>query len=523
MGVNECPGIDWHMFAEPFRATIINTNTKVDFFPELSQQQPDHWNIKKKGFNSYVKIDVKDPPPIVFNKNDGQYFSISNGYDITIEKNGNEIDNVELFVLPEARGEKIDYKNTFDHNDAPPIYDGLLRRRAVNYPEFSSEFINLSCEQGDVKERILNKTAFTTHNYSGDTRSGNPGVLMMTSPSNTQLSNCNGGIWNIHNRSRNVRNDVHFFPHHRENEEYYYSISIKIPEDYPTAYFNTFYNILFEFHQTTFPIEELDPHCRAVFHLVLVNNNTMRINYGLTGINDGYTADFTYVKGKWIDLVFRVKWKNMYLKKPDWNTDGSDGLLEAWHKRDNVLSYSKIAFTPMNSTTAKNYIASPDSKTLYGPNMDNYNPLYITFNQYRLPTISPPLCDDILIPCNIEVPYETRVMFDNFIISKNPPSALGSISGKDQFTESPNDDLVIYPNPVAGVFYITDKASFEKEKVKILSIHDISGNEIPFSVEDQRSRQKVILNNSNLSVKSNLFVKLLYGEKVFIKQLLWKE
>ncbi len=421
-------GSDLVSFAPKYRATVINSGDAVAFSLIEPNYLPSdakiHWEIVRQFENAqglcpaigehYLRIGMRNTDPITFTKDSSETCGLFETYVVNLYEGNDLIDCMELFVLGSSYQS---YTNHFDFAaDAEQDEAIPPRNKGVSYPDFSSEFINSSCSDGPIREKIDDKSVFTTYNdISVASRSGNPGVLRMTSPNSSDgsLSFCeqNPPPWKINNRSRNKRNDVIFYPRHIEGSEYYYQVSIMVPTSNDPSFYDDFYNIVFEFHQSTFPVVALRPHFKAIMHLLINGSNKMKINYGLVGIGYCASQDIPYRPGEWIDFTFHIKWKNVYQKPAgqSWSTDGSDGLFECWY--DN----NKINFTQSKVDKYKLTSGFTGGTTIYGPNLDNYNPANIVFNQYRLRRDS----DD-----DYEVPYESDVLFDDFIITKDRPASL---------------------------------------------------------------------------------------------------
>lgn len=414
-------------FSPKYRATVVNSGDQVAFSliePNVIPFDAEiHWEIKRQFevANSacpaigehYLKIGMRTTDPITFVKDSSESCHLFETYIVKLYEGKELLDCLELFVLGPSYQE---YANHFDFSENGELDEASPpRHRGVSYPDFSSEFINPSCSDGPIREKIDDKSVFTTYNdISVDSRSGNPGTLRMTSPdsSDGSLSFCeqNPPTWEINNRSRNKRNDVIFHPRHFEGSEYYYQVSIMVPAAYDPSFYHDFYNIVFEFHQSTFPVTALRPHPKAIMHLLVNGSNKMKINYGIEGIGYCASQDIPFKPGEWIDFTFHLKWKNIYQKSTgqQWSTDGNDGLFECWYNNKKVNFTQKAGQYKLNSSFS-------GGTTIYGPNLDNYNPANITLNQYRLRRDS----DN-----DYEVPYETSVLFDDFIITKNRPATL---------------------------------------------------------------------------------------------------
>jgi hypothetical protein len=80
----------------------------------------------------------------------------------------------------------------------------------------------------------------------------------------------------------------------------------------------------------------------------------IQINYGLDGINKQNVATQFIEKGRWIDLLFRVRW-----------SQGADGYIEAWMDGQAVTAFNGV-----------------DHK-VYGPNMYNETPPFLKIGLYR--------------------------------------------------------------------------------------------------------------------------------------------
>lgn len=473
-----CINSDLVPLSPNYRATIIYSGDQVEFFlvePNLILENANiHWDIKKEAqtvpldgcpevYESYAKIGMRKTPPITFTKNSTESCNLYEKYLVELYQGIVLIDCMELFVIGPS---DPDYSNNFDfianseQDDASPP-----RHRAVSYPEFSSEFINRSCDDGPEREQINLKNVFTTYNDNSVTRSGSPGTLKMTAPNsdNGSLTFCGSNLpWELNERSRNRRNDVNFYPKHLDGSDYYYQVSVNVPAANDPQFFSAFYNIIFEFHQSTGPIKELRPHCRAIMHLIIVGENKMRINYGLAGIGDCTSEDIPYSPGQWIDFTFRYKWKNVFTKVPPtpWSALGTDGLFECWYNT------TKVKFTD----PTQQYNITNGGTNVNGPNLDNYNPAYITFNQYRIRT------DDSFQ----KVHFETSVLFDDFKIFKDRPLSLPQSREMQNEGETSNlhgSKTLVYPNPFSEKFFVENDNIVQ---VKVLSINDIFGNQIEF-------------------------------------------
>ncbi len=415
-------------FSPQYRATVINSGDQVAFSlidpNAIPTDAKIHWEIVRQ-FESaqglcpaigehYLRIEMRNTDAITFMKDSSESCRLFETYIVKLYEGNDLIDCLELFVLGESYQA---YKNHFDFSEESEQDEAIPpRHKAAFYPDFSSEFINTSCSDGAIREKINEKSVFTTYNdNSVASRSGNPGTLRMTSPdsSDGSLSFCeqNPPPWEINNRSRNKRNDVIFYPRHIEGSEFYYQVSIMVPSTNDPSFYDDYYNIVFEFHQSTFPVEALRPHFKAIMHLIINGPNKMKINYGLAGIGYCASQDIPYRPGQWIDFTFHIKWKNVYQKSTSQlsSNEGNDGLFECWY--DN----NKVNFKQARLGQYKLISSFSGGTTIYGPNLDNYNPANIVFNQYRLRRDT----DD-----DNEVPYETSVLFDDFIITKDRPANL---------------------------------------------------------------------------------------------------
>ncbi len=476
----------WDETSQAKRITIINSGETVNFSVSSSESLADQdveWQINS-ATGSLFKINKVTPPPVRLFKNSSsrkELFTVK-FYVLDVL-----IDEIPVYVVNVL---ETPYIKTFDspYNET----DNLGRKRVAKFPEFSDDYIHPSCD-GSYPEYVDSQSIFTTY-WSNLSRNLNEqGSMAMTSPSVNQISACDSSAWELHSDSRVRRNDVNFHPHLEQDKDYYIGISILIPDtaSFPSEFLDDYFNILFEFHQDHHLDNQLLTAGAAPMHLLLDKNNDeeiMRIWYGLeykvdnnpVPVNRINAVEIPIVRDAWVDLVLHVRWKQMYNRLEDkgswtWANNGSDGIFECWYRYgDNEYTKVKFNAPSLNQNYLAPFTYSNDSTSLYGPNIENFNPNYFTFNQYRLGN-------------TLGAPFNTTVYFDEFRIGASFSEAIPQlVSSSSRIATSGNEtmlsneeadskEILIYPNPNQGTFKIDLGSTPDRTQ---LILRDLTGKEL---------------------------------------------
>ena len=205
-------------------------------------------------------------------------------------------------------------------------------------------------------------------------------------------------------KSHTAKVEANFFPHHVLGDDYYYAFSFKVPADFDETGMSTAldgyganrYHIMAEFHQSPWPIDEsaFGVNCQATMQFCYLGGGKVGMNYGLTGFNRCGFGPWDYTPGEWMDVIFHVTWGQV--TDPD-NVVGdwtaSHGEMEVW--LSDGSGYEKQCLIPATDrfrsfravgTKQANigpFDWSADKKSLYGPNLENVNPPYMSLLSMR--------------------------------------------------------------------------------------------------------------------------------------------
>lgn len=155
------------------------------------------------------------------------------------------------------------------------------------------------------------------------------------------------------------RAELKLFPNDPEQSEGWYGWSFLVPDDYAEAPREDMFQILGQWHDQPpagkkWKDYASHPPVLAVRYGTRDGRRGIEITYGLAGGNKGVIARTPIEKGKWIDLVFHVRWSQK-----------SDGFVEVF--KDGA------PLTP----------GGKDGHKVFGANMYNASPNYLKLGLYR--------------------------------------------------------------------------------------------------------------------------------------------
>lgn len=155
------------------------------------------------------------------------------------------------------------------------------------------------------------------------------------------------------------RAEIKLFNREALGSEGWYAWSVLIPEDYADVARAELFQILGQWHDQ--PPEgkawkDYDSHTPmlAVKYTAEGGKPRLEIMYGLDGKNKGGVGSADIEKGKWVDLVFHVKWSMQ-----------ADGFVEAWKDGQPITR------------------GAGGAVRVTGPNMYNSMPPYLKLGLYR--------------------------------------------------------------------------------------------------------------------------------------------
>lgn len=349
-------------------------------------------------------------------------------YIINLYEDEIPIDYLYVFVLPKADN---NYREGFNSYVEPS--DGIGNKRAVDYPEWSGNGLNLVEDKNRQKRygSFSVKSSKTNKSRKGSRMLGNltPALSDLFFIPDTD----EGRYW-----SRATRNSINHFPQHTIDTDAYYGISLKIPENQDWGWIENDSSgqstvILLEFHTIHFPNRELPVNEGQNLQIAYLGDNKFRLNYGI--INLAKFQKDLYLEtseDKWIDFIFRFKFKNAeyrHLIERDFTEE--DGLFEMWISIGDD-DFHKVSFVentyPFEQINGQKFVPklSNDKTTVFGPNIVNTNPVYFTMTQYRI-------VNNVPKPINTE----NIVYYDEFITNSDLKKVLRyfrkDISGVSEF------------------------------------------------------------------------------------------
>lgn len=257
------------------------------------------------------------------------------------------------------------------------------------------------------------------------------------------------------NCGKNSRNEIVFRPYHEEGTDYYYAWSFFVPLDFQDEIDNTngnpegAGNIIAQWHEP-YPFQSLNSsyggNQQPPFFFIYLNEPTaldnfrnIEIGYGLksTNVNDRKFITFNDAieKGKWNDVVLRMKWSS-----------DVDGLMELWIngvKLDDLNDEFKGANMYKNTLG----IGQPNKFKIGQYRLGQWNQTSIFLNEFRVGSIYEsvnlrtsfitPLStitltsNDMKIHCHevVGATYDFYFVNENKIITSQVPSLdLGTIN-----------------------------------------------------------------------------------------------
>lgn len=155
------------------------------------------------------------------------------------------------------------------------------------------------------------------------------------------------------------RAEIKLFPNDPAGSEGWYAWSFLVPNDYAEAPREDMFQILGQWHDQppagqTWRDYTTHPPVLAVKYGMRGSRRGIEISYGLVGGTKGAIGRALIQKGKWVDLVFHVRW-----------SQGDDGFVEVFKDGEPLTPPSKDGFK------------------VFGANMYNATPNYLKLGIYR--------------------------------------------------------------------------------------------------------------------------------------------
>jgi hypothetical protein len=437
---------------EEFRYTIINEKDAVHFHVINLDVWPAthtmHWELERLTGPYLPDLFTSDAMEFteVMNKRSSDKTVLFEKYAVrlySVSSSGKHglMDEMEVYVLPEAKGWRATYSEGFD---VPLISSGsrpddLGHYKATSYPEFSGNG-NVRCDLNSFPEKMADMCRYPTHftNSSIGGIEAHPhvgdGCLCSILPSTqdvkaisetVDLSQCQYYNPNTYDHCEDrcnlnafqvpydqyvhpaasiaSKNELNAYSHQVAAKKMHYGLSIKIPLDFEEEGFEgpngelgqDRWHIIASFHQANWPIpsKDIQANCNSTLQVLYLGNNQIAFQYGILGFNRTGFGPFTIEKGEWFDLVFEIKWGQ--LNGPStYGAYGEDsGSLSIWC--DTGHGYGQLCLMPATdffrshqdfSEQSKNlspFTTDGDYSVVYGPNVENVNPPYLALNQMR--------------------------------------------------------------------------------------------------------------------------------------------
>ena len=297
----------------------------------------------------------------------------------------------------------------------------------------------------------------------------------------------------------NVEVNVH--THHQTGSESYYGFSFRIPEgfveegmntDGTNALGNERRHILAEFMQPDWPIsaEDASYPCSPLFQLMYLGDNNLAIQYGLKGFNQCAFGPWLIEKGEWVDVIIHMRWEHILDDNAPAEAFGDEGLFEIWLNRagggyeklcllpstDDYQDKRAFGDHPLNTTP---FSATPDSKTVFGPNLINPNPAYLSLKSKRavgyngtcgMDFISAVHHDELRVGQGFdEVMIPGAEVLDNASLSCQPEDFSGAMLSKASWEEI-EKEITVYPNPATEWVNVESATASTYVKVSLLDL-----------------------------------------------------
>jgi len=356
--------------------------------------------------------------------------------DLTIFK-----DSHEVHVIGAKKGESSLYEYNFDSgNINSPVLDEDGHQKITKYPDYSANGNNRS-DLGAIQQKLYDKCLYNAY-YSNlgvgsdesESRLGDGCVHIFNPPKadNTVINrslfdqiNCQDfstiesydflmdpcnvdAISDLaettpyYKHTVTAKSQINLYPNHNVNDIFYYAFSSKIPTNFneerltlPNGAIGTDrWHTIAEFHQATWPYStDVYPHtCQPALQLLYLGDDKIGVHFGLKDYNRCAFGPWEIEKGEWFDIIIHVKWAQVKRKElSEWSPD--EGCLEVWVNTGE--GYEKKCMVPATNfwrdyrtlgSKSKNiapFDKSADHKTVFGPNLENFNPPYISLKSMR--------------------------------------------------------------------------------------------------------------------------------------------
>ncbi len=437
---------------EEFRYTIINEKDAVHFYIINLDTWPAthsmHWELERLTGPYLPDLFTSDSMEFtkVMDKRSSDKTVLFEKYAVrlySVTPTGKHelLDEMEVSVLPEAKGWRAPYSEGFD---LPMISSGsrpddLGHYKATSYPDFSGNG-NVRSDLNSFPEKIEDMCRYPTH-FTNSSIGGpkaaphtGDGCLCSILPAsqdvksisdNLDLSQCQYYNPNTYDHCEDrcnlnafqvpydqyahpaasiaSKNELNAYSYQVADKKMNYGLSIKIPLDFEEDGFEgpngelgqDRWHIIASFHQSNWPIpsKDIQANCNSTLQVLYLGNNQIAFQYGILGFNRTGFGPFTIEKGEWFDLVFEIKWGQLNGPSAYGAYGEESGSLSIWCNTGD--GYGQLCLMPATdffrshqdfTEQSKNlspFTTDEDYSVVYGPNVENVNPPYLALNQMR--------------------------------------------------------------------------------------------------------------------------------------------
>ena len=442
-------------------------------------------------------------------------------------------DWMHVHVMEGAHGEAYPLHHGFDQTNlsvsAPqdelgrgkvtsgPLFSGNGNRRSDLNPT-SEKMLNMCIYPAYGMPNDLSKPGASSRQGDGYLRVYNPAVSTVTGLENPYSTVCEGfnpftydfcndpcgsfaeavsyDDYLQHETSICSNVEVNVHPTHLVGEEFYYGFSFRIPVSFiehemvgPEGELgHNRREVVAEFLQPGWPIdvETAGYPCSPTFQLIYLGDGMMGIQYGVKGYNRCAFGPWPCEKGAWVDVAMRIRWADIY--STNMTIDSEAGLFELWLNHGE--GYLKQCLTPATEyyqdkrdfgegeDALRPFNPSEDQTTLYGANLVNPNPAYLSLKSKRavayngacgLDFTSSVDFDELRMGTALE---EVIVPGSEVLQGTGPCDAPVSFTQNKQLELERNRQVTVFPNPCSdGRVTVRWEEDWSPHTVEILDLN----------------------------------------------------